>query len=118
MNLKDLQDKIDHPIVMPAHYELLDLNEARNWWDGILRLLRRVGNQDVPAGQVPNSGGHTTRFNAQGGMLNVPRRYGPEDGWGTHFGRYDDAWSYVGVQGSRANPLVADQVFTEVITSM
>ncbi len=102
MNLKDLQSKVDEPIIfMPAHYQSLD--EARGIWDQILRLLRRVRGQDVPAGQVPNSGGHTTRFDAQGGMLNVPKRYGPEDGWGVHFGRYEQAWNYVGTP-TRSNP--------------
>ena len=105
MNLKDLQSKVDEtPIIfMPAHYQSLD--EARSIWDQILRLLRRMGNQDVPAGRLPDSGGTTIRRDAQGGMLPVPRRYKQEDGWGVHFGRKDQAWDYVGAPpGSRSNP--------------
>jgi hypothetical protein len=61
MNLKDLQDKIDHPIVMPAHYESL-LDEA-----GPLDWLRRLLGSPQ---NTPRQVGRTTRRND--GTLPIP----------------------------------------------
>lgn len=68
MNLKDLQDKIDEPIIVPpAHYELLD--EA-SIWDWFRRLFGSPAN--TPR-RPRDAGGRTIRYGPDGSALPIPQ---------------------------------------------